>query len=132
MYKATTHSLLQLGQIHSSRSTKRNMLGEHMQHALSLLRHSWLRAKPLGLLTRPSVQTDAVACWVGEESEQAYIWNLHLRHDRLATKRLSLGKSGVDVVGRDINDHFSGLVGRIFTYLDEGSLRRSPCLEHMV
>ena len=75
----------------------------------------------LGLLAHAREQANAVACRVCEESEPAHIGDLGLRLQRLATKRLSLGKSGVDVVGGDVNEQFTGLVGGIFTYFDEAT-----------
>jgi hypothetical protein len=86
----------------------------------------------LGLLAHAGEQANAVACRVCEESEPAHLGDLGLRLQRLATKRLSLGKSGVDVVGGDVNEHFAGLVGGIFTDFDEATAGARIWLEHGV
>ena len=87
-----------------------------------------------GLWVQASEEGDAVTCWVGEDAEPAGVGDLGFGLEYLAAERCCSGKGGVDVIGRDIDEHFTGFVAgtHCFAHLDEATARTGVCLEHVV
>src|SRR2546425_4363881 len=87
-----------------------------------------------GLWVQAGEEGDAVSGWVGEDAEPADVGNRGFGLEYLAAERCSSGKGGVDVIGRDVDEHFAGFVAgsHCFTHLDKSTPGAGVDLEHVV